>query len=675
MTNPRMLESTSPYLQAHADNPVEWYAWTDEALARARDEDRPILLSIGYAACHWCHVMARESFSNPEIAAVMNRHFVNIKVDREERPDLDKTFQTAHALLNQRGGGWPLTAFLNPDDLTPFFIGTYFPAEPRFGMPGFADLLERVRRVYREKREQTREQGVAVHRALSATPPGSDQLPPVAIADAARARLEEALDEEHGGLGGAPKFPQLPMLDFLIDEAAARGADGNGRLEHAVAALLDGGLFDHLDGGIFRYCVDVDWSIPHFEKMLVDNAQLPDTLSRFALLAPDDTERRTVIESLLERGIDHFLDRLRLADGTFAASLDADTPGETGGEEGATYLWTPDEAREVLESAGVDRAAIEGFLDEYGLEHPANFEGKWHLAAVRRAKRVGAVRPLAEAIRGPLLARRDTRPQPRRDDKSLLGLNALLATGLIRAGNRLGRDDWATRGLDLLDRLVPTVTVVADLPTGHLDGRPSVPAFLDDLALLLEAETEAFFRVPDVDRLARIEEIIDTITERFADPSGAFRLSHPGHGALVAGLVVFTDDAQPAGNAVFADALTRLGYVLGRTDWLERAEGIFRAAAGSIERAPQVHTRLLAALRRFHQPGTAVVIKAQDMAAWQQAIGELRARGVAVIATGSDEVLADKPLPETGSGLAYVCRGTACLPPESDPEGLLRQFR
>ncbi|WP_410473446.1 thioredoxin domain-containing protein [Guyparkeria sp. TX1] len=670
MSNPRLLESTSPYLQAHADNPVEWYAWNDEALSRARDEDRPILLSIGYAACHWCHVMARESFSDPEIAAVMNRHFVNIKVDREERPDLDKTFQTAHALLNQRGGGWPLTAFLNPDDLTPFFIGTYFPAKPRFGMPGFADLLERVHSVYREKRDQTREQGMAVHRALSATPPGGADLPRVSIAHAARARLDGALDDKHGGLGGAPKFPQLPMLDFLLDEAAARGDDGQGPLDHAVAALLDGGLFDHLDGGIFRYCVDADWTIPHFEKMLVDNAQLPDTLSRFAVLGGESDGRRAVIESLLERSIDHFLERMRLADGTFAASLDADTQGE----EGATYLWKPDEAREVLELAGLDADTIEGFLGEYGLDHPANFEGKWHLAAVRRARSVEQVRPLAEPLRRALLARRDARPQPKRDDKSLLGLNALLATGFLRAGNRLGRDDWTTKGLDLLDRLVPAATAVADLPTGYLDGRPSVPAFLDDLALLLEAQTEAFFRVPDAERLARIEEIIGTITERFTDGSGAFRLSHAGHGAPVAGLVVFTDDAQPAGNAVLADVLTRLGYALGRTDWLDIAEAIFKAAAGSIERAPQAHTRLLAALRRFHQPATVVVIKAREMTAWQTAIATLRRRGITVIASGSDDLLPDKPLPQGGSGLAYICRGTACLPPEADPDQLLLQF-
>ena len=670
MSNPRMQNATSPYLQAHADNPVEWHEWNPDTLEFAREEDRPILLSIGYAACHWCHVMARESFSDPDIAAVVNRHFVNIKVDREERPDLDKTFQTAHALLNQRGGGWPLTAFLNPDDLSPFFIGTYFPAEPRFGMPGFADLLERVHSVYREKGDQTRQQGAAVHEALASAPPGGGTVPPVATADAARARLEEALDDEHGGLGSAPKFPQLPVLDFLLDEAASRGTDGSGRLDHAVAALLDGGLFDHLDGGIFRYCVDADWTIPHFEKMLVDNAQLPATLARFATMRGGDDERRAVIEPLLDRSIHLFLQRMQLPDGTFAASLDADTQGE----EGATYLWTPEQARQTLEEADVDAEVIERFVSDYGLDRTANFGGRWHLARVRRAERVVDVRPLDEAVRAALLERRDRRPQPKRDDKSLLGLNALLATGLMRAGGRLGRDDWFAMGLDLLDRLVPAGVAVADLPTGRLGDRASVPAFLDDYAALLEAEVEAFFHAPDADRLGVIEAIVDVVMERFRDESGAFRLSHPGHGAPVGSLVVFTDDAQPSGNAVLADTLARLGYALGRSDWLATAEGILEAAAGSIERAPQAHPRLLAALRRFHQPATVVVIKAHDMAAWQEAIGSLRGRGIAVLPLSHDELLADKPLPEGGGGLAYICRGTSCLPPESDPRELLARF-
>ena len=674
MANPRMLNATSPYLQAHADNPVEWREWNPETLELAREQDRPILLSIGYAACHWCHVMARESFSDPDVAAVMNRHFINIKVDREERPDLDKTFQTAHALLNQRGGGWPLTAFLNPDDLSPFFIGTYFPAEPRYGMPGFVDLLERVHSVYREKGDQTRQQGAAVHQALASPPPGSDTIPPVSTADAARARLEEALDDRHGGLDGAPKFPQLPLLDFLLEEAAARGDDGSGPLDHAVAALLDGGLFDHLDGGIFRYCVDADWTIPHFEKMLVDNAQLPATLAQFATLGrrPGGSlqGRLAVIEPLLERTIDHFLERMQLPDGTFAASLDADTRGE----EGATYLWTPDEVRAVLEKAGIEAEAIEGFLRDYGLDGSPNFEGRWHLAAARRARRVDQVEPLDESIRRALLEARDRRPQPKRDDKSLLGLNALLATGLMRAGSRLGREDWRAIGLDLLDRLVPVDVPVGDLPTGRLAERESVPAFLDDYAALLEAQTEALFLAPDPRRMDAIESIVEVVRERFHDESGAFRLSHLGHAAPVGNLVVFTDDAQPSGNAILADTLGRLGYALGRTDWLDLAEGIFKVAAGSLERAPQAHPRLLAALRRFHQPATVVVIKAHEMSGWQEAIDTLRGRGIAVLALSADDLLADKPLPEGEGGLAYICRGTACLSPEAEPARLIAQF-
>ena len=673
MSNPRMLESTSPYLRAHADNPVEWHEWGEEALELARREDRPILLSIGYAACHWCHVMARESFSDPEIAAVMNRHFVNIKVDREERPDLDKTFQTAHALLNQRGGGWPLTAFLNPDDRTPFFIGTYFPAKPRFGMPGFADLLERVATAYREKGDQTRQQGAAVREALSAGPEGGASVPPVSVADRARARLEASLDREHGGLDGAPKFPQLPILDFLIDEAAARGSDGSGGLDHAVAALLDGGLFDHLDGGIFRYCVDADWTIPHFEKMLVDNAQLPASLARFCRLATAEDAfeaRRAMVEPLLERSIHHFLERMRLPDGSLAASLDADTEGE----EGGTYVWTPDEVRAVLEAAGVDEADIAAFLSDYGLDRPPNFEGKWHLARADRATRVEQVRPLGEPVRAALLAARDRRAQPRRDDKSLVGINALAATGLIRAGSVLGRGDWIALGMDLADRITPSEAEIVEMPTGYLGNRASVPAFLDDYALLLEAQAEAFLQVPDDRRLVALEAIVSTVTRRFSDASGGFRLSHPGHGSPVESLVVYTDDAQPSGNAVLADTLARLGYVLGRSEWLELAEGVFKAAAGSVDRAATAHPRLLSAIRRFHQPATVVVLKSRDLPAWQSAIDRLRGRGVTVLPTTNETLFADKPMPESGPGLAYVCRGLTCLPPVDDPERLVAQF-
>jgi hypothetical protein len=673
MTNPRMLESTSPYLRAHADNPVEWYEWGDEALALAEAEDRPILLSIGYAACHWCHVMARESFSDPEIAAVMNRHFVNIKVDREERPDLDKTFQSAHALLNQRGGGWPLTVFLDPHDRTPFFIGTYFPPRPRFGMPGLADLLERVAGTYREKGEQIRRRGAAVHEALSARLPAGASVPPVSTVDAARARLEAALDREHGGLDGAPKFPQLPILDFLIDCAALRGDDGGGPLDQAVAALLDGGLFDHLDGGIFRYCVDADWSIPHFEKMLADNAQLPATLARFCRLARDEETvglRQAVIEPLIERGVQGFLARMRLPDGTLAASLDADTAGE----EGATYLWTPGEVREALAGAGIDREAVEAFVSDFGLDRPATFEGRWHLARTQRARRVEDVGVLDERVRAALLTARDRRAQPRRDEKSLTGLNALAATGLIRAGRLFARRDWVARGVDLLDRITPAVAEIGELPTGFLDGRPSVPAFLDDYALLLEAQAEAFCQVPDTARLALIEAIVAIVTRRFADASGGFRLSHPGHDSPVEELVVYTDDAQPAGNAVLADSLAQLGYLLGRTDWLERAEGIFRAAAGSIERAAPAHPRLLAALGRFHQPPTVVVVRSRGMAAWSTAIGRLRRQGVIVLPTAEETLFPDKPVPASGPGAAYVCRGTSCLPPIDDPERLAAHF-
>jgi len=281
---------------------------------------------------------------------------------------------------------------------------------------------------------------------------------------------------------------------------------------------------------------------------------------------------------------------------------------------------------------------------------------------------------LDEPVRVALLAARDQRAQPARDDKSLVGLNALAATGLMRAGNALGRDDWADQGVALLDRITPDADAIGEMPTGFLDGRPSVPAFLDDYALLLEAQAEAFCRRPEATRLAIIEAIVATLLDRFADASGGYRLSHAGHGTPVAGLVVYTDDAQPAGNAALADTLARLGYLLGRADWLETAEAVFRAAAGSIERAAQAHPRMLAAIRRYHQPGTVVVLRRRDPAAWETAVKRLRRRGVSVLLVDDPALFADKPAPESGAGLAYVCRGTACLPPVDDADRLVAQF-
>ncbi|MFQ5488742.1 MAG: thioredoxin domain-containing protein, partial [Gammaproteobacteria bacterium] len=364
----RLGQETSPYLRQHADNPVDWYPWCAEALARARDEQRPILLSIGYSACHWCHVMAHESFEDPATAALMNRHFVNIKVDREERPDLDKIYQVSHQLLTQRGGGWPLTMFLDPQDLVAFFGGTYFPPTPRYGLPGFPELLERVAAYYHEQGDEIRAQNQRLREALASLNPRdqrSGELDATPL-DLARHQLGRAFDEVHGGFGGAPKFPQPPNLERLLRHWAA---SGDQQALHMAGFTLEqmaaGGIHDHLGGGFYRYAVDERWLIPHFEKMLYDNAQL------LALYAQAwAASGRQHFAAAAHDTVRWVLTEMQAPQGAFYAALDADSEGE----EGRYYVWE----REQIEAL-LDPEEYAAFASRYGLLDAANFEGRWHL--------------------------------------------------------------------------------------------------------------------------------------------------------------------------------------------------------------------------------------------------------------------------------------------------------
>jgi len=679
----RLVDATSPYLRAHSDNPVDWYPWGDEALERARLENRPILLSIGYAACHWCHVMAHESFSDPGIAEVMNAYFVNIKVDREERPDLDRIYQTAHAMLTRRAGGWPLTVFLNPDDLTPFFAGTYFPPRSRFGMPGFGDLLQRIARVYGEKPDEVRHQGDIVQRALFATPmvDRDAALPGGSLIERGIDRLMRAADREHGGFGDAPKFPPSTSLPLLLEGARyhADPAALAAHVDHTLAAMASGGLFDQVGGGFFRYCVDSDWTVPHFEKMLYDNAQLIGIYARAAVEA-QSAEARQALTTVVGMSVD-WLDReMRLPEGGLAASLDADSPTAQGeSEEGGTYLWTPDEIRALLPAERA-RMVIEGF----DLKRRANFEGRWHLVATRRAQRSADLQLMTGADRESLYAARRQRPQPLRDDKCLTGWNALTATGLLQAGLLHSRSDWLGFGQSLLDALLGPLDAAPEeqrrrlyaLPTSRLDGEDGPAAFLDDLAWLLEAQWWALQAQPSAAGIARARLIADRVEREFTDPAGGggYFLSSERHQTPMGRLKHYADDAWPSGNAVLAESLLRFGYLLGEPDWLERAEGILRASAPEVERMPEAFARMLLALSRYHEPESFVVVRGPLGGDWADAIARLRRRSITVFASDAADFLPEKPLSGDGSTLAYICRGTACLPPEDSAWGLLAAF-
>src|SRR3984885_14980771 len=441
----RLADQTSPYLRQHAHNPVDWYAWGPEALERARREDKPILLSIGYAACHWCHVMAHESFEDEATAASMNELYVCIKVDREERPDLDRLYQLAHQMLTGRGGGWPLTMFLMHDDQRPFFGGTYFPSEARFGLPAFRDLLSRVARYYHDHFEQLRVPAAQIVTALQDLnpPPAAGATLTAEPLATCRARLEHSFDREYGGFGAAPKFPHVPDLGRLLRawHASARASVPDLQALYmatlSLTRMAEGGLFDQLGGGFYRYSVDARWEIPHFEKMLYDNAQL---LALYAEAAAATGER--LFADTVERTVQWLLRELRDAGGALYSSLDADS----GGHEGRFYVWQSDTVQQALTP---QEYAL--FAPRFGLDGPANFEGAWHLCvrssldaiAGTQQLSVDAVRAAIDSAQIKLLQLRDLRVRPGLDDKILASWNALAIAGLATAARCLGREDYA----------------------------------------------------------------------------------------------------------------------------------------------------------------------------------------------------------------------------------------
>jgi uncharacterized protein len=481
----RLAEETSPYLLQHADNPVDWYPWCAEALEHARAEDRPILLSIGYSACHWCHVMAHESFEDAAIAGLMNRYFVNIKVDREERPDLDRIYQTAHQLITRRPGGWPLTMFLDPRDQTPFFGGTYFPPKPRHGMPAFPELLRRVAEAWQSQHENIRSQGAQLREMLGRMerPRGTGAVPPPAVLlGRAFEALESEYDPRFGGFGSAPKFPHPSNLELLLFlSEGSHGAEIDRRqaarmLEHSLRRMSESGLFDQLGGGWYRYSVDPYWMIPHFEKMLYDNGPLLTLAAELGHRDGDGVLRRAVVMTV------NWLQReMRHPEGGLYATLDADSEGG----EGAFYAWDREEIRALLPE---EEYAI--FARRFGLDREPNFESRWHLhafapvaghseldEAVAEARLESARRRLFEA--------REARPRPARDEKILTAWNGLAISGLARAARRLELPEAGEMAAQAADFVL---THLRD-DAGHLSacwkgGLARFPAYLDDYAFL-----------------------------------------------------------------------------------------------------------------------------------------------------------------------------------------------
>ncbi len=670
----RLAHETSPYLLQHAHNPVDWYPWGQEALARARRENLPILLSIGYSACHWCHVMEQESFENEAVAAIMNRHFVCIKVDREERPDLDRIYQTAHQLLLRRPGGWPLTMFLTPDDHVPFFGGTYFPGDARHGLPAFPDLLERVADYYRAHQGALDEQNASVRDALA----GIDRDTASATLSSAplvraRTMLEEQFDPVYGGFGTAPKFPHPTSIDRCLRAAAAAPADQVAltMASHTLTAMARGGLFDQIGGGFYRYSVDERWEIAHFEKMLYDNGPLLEIYADAAIATGETTYRKVAQDTAA-----WVMREMQGPEGGYYATLDADSEGH----EGRFYVFDREEVRRLL--PGPEFEAAE---HHFGLDLPPNFEGRWHLQIAQTEAEVAKALGRAPSVvttqlamaRAALGAARAQRVRPARDEKILTSWNGLMIKGMAHAGRVLGEPTFVASAERAFDFVRTHLWTGERLLAVTKEGHARLNAYLDDYAFLLAgglALLAARWRDGDLSFLITLA---DALIEHFEDESsGGFYFTSEDHERLLYRPKPGADEAMPAGNAMAAGALLRLGHLLGRADYLASGKRTVETFFPAAERYPAAYGTLLNVLEELINPPEVVVLRGPDAA-----LGALAARTqgyrpnrVFLLLPNSARDLTGTlaHLPPAGHPVAYVCRGHECGPPIADQATLDR---
>jgi hypothetical protein len=654
----RLARETSPYLQQHAQNPVDWYPWGEEAMAEAKRTGKPILLSVGYSACHWCHVMAHESFEDAAIAKVMNDNFVNIKVDREERPDIDQIYQAAQAMLTQRNGGWPLTMFLTPDQL-PFFGGTYFPNVARYGMPGFADLLLRVRAFYDENPGDIRKQGGEVAAALARTAPRHGPHPQpftAAPLDEAMEHLRAAFDREHGGFSGAPKFPHPDTLEFLLRRHAATGDEEALRLAtFTLRKMAEGGIYDHVGGGFARYSTDARWAIPHFEKMLYDNAWL---LRVYADAWA--ATREPLFQRVCEETVAWVMREMQSPEGGYYSSLDADSEGE----EGKFYVWTPGEVRSILTHE--EYALVES---TYGLGEPPNFENHaWHFVVREPAADLA----LLDAARAKLLAARDKRIRPGRDEKVLTSWNALMIWGMAHAARVFARADWLASARAALEFIRAKLWRDARLLATAKDGRAHLDAYLDDHAYLLAALLEMLQAGFDARDLQWAGEVAGVLMDRFRDPNeGGFFFTAHDHEPLIHRPKPGPDNATPSGNAVAAWALNRLAFINGDTHLSEAAGATVALFWPQVERQPPAFGTMLAALEEQLVPPRTVILTGdrERFGPWREMLDSAYLPGTVTLYVGENTQELPAPLakPASAGVAAWVCEGATCLAPIESP--------
>jgi uncharacterized protein YyaL (SSP411 family) len=668
----RLSDQTSPYLLQHADNPVNWYPWSDEALQLARQQNKPILLSIGYSACHWCHVMAHESFEDTETADVMNRLFINIKVDREERPDLDKIYQSAHSMLTNRSGGWPLTVFLTPDDQMPIFAGTYFPKTPRHGLPSFTQLLENIAHAFETRKEDIQQQCASLREVFdrlatqNSRPAAHLSSMPL---DIARNQIEQQFDSRYGGYSQAPKFPHPAIIDRAIKHWARTSETGNpdSRILHTALFSLErmgsGGLFDHLGGGFCRYSTDEQWMIPHFEKMLYDNGPLL-WLNAQAWCISNNQDYRDVAEETAS----WVMREMQSTQGGYYSALDADSEGE----EGKFYIWTPESIR-----AELNEAEYELMTRRFGLDKPANFEGNWHLHAYvpyedlaqLTGQSTDAVRATMKSARNQLFKKREQRIHPGLDDKILTSWNGLMIRGMAAAGRLLDKPEYidsaTNAALFIHENLWHKGRLLATIKGEHAH----LNAYLDDYAFMISGLLELLQARWDARLLSWAQQLADTLLDQFEDTeNGGFYFTSHDHESLIQRTRTYSDDAIPSGNGIAAHALQLLGYLLAEPRYLDAAERCLRAAWHSINQAAISHCSLLEALDAHTNPPQVVIVRGTDS---EQALWKSDLQGQYLPFTHIfwiPEAVSDLPpaLAEKTADtsiVAYICEGLQCDPP------------
>ncbi|HEX5636096.1 MAG TPA: thioredoxin domain-containing protein [Gammaproteobacteria bacterium] len=669
-SNNLLTSETSPYLLQHANNPVNWHAWNNQALTRAKQENKPILLSIGYSACHWCHVMAHESFEDDDTARIMNEHFINIKVDREERPDLDKIYQNAHSILTGRPGGWPLTVFLTPDDHMPFFAGTYFPKQRRYGMPSFSELLLNVHQIFTERLDDITLQNNSLRELLI-----KDNLPTAASSsltalplDMARRQLLAAFDPQNGGFSKAPKFPHPAMLERALRQWCLTCTPKNN--DQTILEITDlslkkmamGGVFDHIGGGFCRYSTDDFWMIPHFEKMLYDNGQLLPLYTFVWQLSGD-----TLFNNTIRQTADWVIREMQSPAGGYYSAQDADSEGE----EGKFYVWTRDEISKLIDADDYDV-----FSACYGLDRTANFEHRWHLHRYAGDTELARTFSTTEDEISTILSRccnklfeaRAKRIAPGTDDKILTSWNGLMIRGMCLAGRVTDNHKYIASAFQALEFVRKTMWHDGRFFATSNNNKTHLNAYLDDYAHMLLAIIEYLQCHWDNTMLDWANAIAESLLNNFEDKvNGGFYFTSHDHEQLIQRIKTFSDDAMPAGNAIAALGLQRLGFLTGNTHFLTAAEKTLQAASADMNQHAVLHCSMLNALEEYLNPPVIIILRGKltELKHWQQQINQWYLPRTFCFAIADDitpnQSLADKK--STGDICAYICEGTMCLPP------------